>query len=112
MKTNLDTFPIGQAHTFTFDMTLNPGPGNDVVKISRDGSVVHTGTSWEDDYGPTPPLRFPSCSSAWREAPAYNAAYLGKGYLIDNVTLTAGPSRRLRLAPSSRPCWPSCRHRR
>ena len=53
---------------------------------------LSTGTSWEDDYGYA---REPACPRSskllFRGAPARNAAYLGKGYLIDNVTLSSGP---------------------
>ena len=37
-------------HNIRFAMKFVPGPHNDIVSISLDGSVVHTGTSWEDYY--------------------------------------------------------------
>ena len=46
--TDIATLSRTRAHSIRFSITLNSGPGNDVVKISRDGSVIHTGTSWED----------------------------------------------------------------
>lgn len=38
------------AHTIKFVMFFVEGPRNDVVQIFINGSLVHTGTSWEDYY--------------------------------------------------------------
>jgi hypothetical protein len=37
-------------HTIKLTMDLLEGPGNDIVKVYVDGSLRHTGTSWEDYY--------------------------------------------------------------
>ena len=37
-------------HNIRFAMKFVPGPHNDIVSISLDGTVVHTGTSWEDYF--------------------------------------------------------------
>jgi hypothetical protein len=92
--TDIATFAIGTAHTFKFDIALNSGPSNDVVKISMDGSVIHTGTSWEDYYrfGGGGPL--PSISKLLFRVsgePHYDPTLLGKGYLFDSVSLSSGP---------------------
>jgi Ca2+-binding RTX toxin-like protein len=91
-------FPIGTAHTFTFDITLNPGPGNDVVQIFMDNALIHTGTTWEDYYrydpesGLTPPPPISKLLFRVSGSPAYNPTLLGTGYLFDNVMLTSGPT--------------------
>src|SRR5690606_3666320 len=37
-------------HTVEVVMDFVEGPANDVVRVSVDGSPVHTGTSWEDYF--------------------------------------------------------------
>lgn len=37
-------------HTIKITMDLLEGPSNDIVKVYVDGSLRHTGTSWEDYY--------------------------------------------------------------
>jgi hypothetical protein len=37
-------------HTIKLTMDLLEGPSNDIVKVYVDGSLRHTGTSWEDYY--------------------------------------------------------------
>ncbi len=50
IETQIATGLSRTAHTLTFVMNLLPGAGNDVVNVLLDGSVIHTGTSWEDYY--------------------------------------------------------------
>jgi hypothetical protein len=82
-------------HSFKYDIALNPGPGNDVVQIFEDGTLIHTGTTWEDYYrydpesGETGP---PAISKLlFRESGTANPADKGNGYLIDDVSLSSGP---------------------
>ena len=49
-ETDIATLSRTEAHTIGFSIHLIPGPGNDVVRISIDGSLVKTGTTWEDYY--------------------------------------------------------------
>ncbi len=78
-------------HTFKFVMDFVEGPSNDVVKVYVDGSLVHTGTSWENYY------RYDSEASAepsprivktvlFRESGTATSADSGKGFLIDNFS--------------------------
>lgn len=83
-------------HTVKFVMDMVDGPSNDVVKLYIDGTLVHTGTSWEDYY------RYDSEAVAeqsprivktliFRSSGDANPANAGKGYLFNNVNLTSGP---------------------
>jgi uncharacterized repeat protein (TIGR01451 family) len=90
-------------HTIKFDMTFVDGPNNDIVKIYIDGTLVHTGTTWENYY------RYDSESSAEQAPRAISTLIIraggtaapatsGKGYLFDNFSLT---SDTVSLTPSS-----------
>ena len=64
-----------------------------MVNIYENGALIHTGTSWEGYYrydpesGPTTP---PAISTLlFREAGSANSADLGKGYLIDNMSMSS-----------------------
>lgn len=86
----------GSVHTIKFVMDFVDGPSNDVVKIYIDGSLVHTGTSWENYY------RYDAEASAeqtprttddliFRAGGTAAPATSGEGFLIDNVMLMSGP---------------------
>ncbi len=47
---DIATLTRGAKHTVRFSIDLVTGPANDVVKIYIDGSLKHTGTTWEDYY--------------------------------------------------------------
>lgn len=82
------------SHTIKITMDLLEGPSNDIVKVYVDGSLRHTGTSWEDYY------RY-DCEAAAHlgKPPAVNRILyrtssdppvlttLGKGFLFDNLSL-------------------------
>lgn len=81
-------------HTVKLTMDVLDGPSNDVVKVWIDGTLVHTGTSWENYY------RYDSEASAeqsprivktvlFRESGGANTADAGKGFLIDNLSLAS-----------------------
>ncbi len=87
-------------HTIKITMDLLEGPGNDIVKVYVDGSLRHTGTSWEDYY------RF-DCEAAAHlgNPPAVNRILYrtssvpahpeltGHGFVFDNLSLgTANPA--------------------
>ena len=80
-------------HTIKITMDLLEGPSNDVVRVYVDGSLRHTGTSWEDYF------RF-DCEAAahlgkppvvnrvlYRTAGAAAPATLLHGFVIDNLSL-------------------------
>jgi hypothetical protein len=103
--TNADTFnetdiaTISRApHTIKFSMDFVNGPDNDVVKISIDGVLKHTGTSWEDYYrfdtesNPTLVSNSRTVDSLlFRESGAANTDDAGNGFLVDNLSLLSGP---------------------
>ena len=83
-------------HTVKFVMDFLDGPSNDVVKIYIDNNLVHTGTSWENYY------RFDSESNPslisnsrtvdsllFRESGTATVGDSGKGFLIDNFTISS-----------------------
>ncbi len=83
-------------HTVKFTMDFVAGPSNDVVTISIDGSVVHTGTSWENYY------RFDSESNPelvnvsrtvdsllFRVSGTATPANSGNGFLVDNFNMSS-----------------------
>ncbi len=84
------------AHTVNLTLDAIDGPSNDVVKVWIDGTLVHTGTSWENYY------RYDSEASAeqsprivktvlFRESGTAHPGNSGNGYLIDNLTISSGP---------------------
>ncbi|MCL4418599.1 hypothetical protein M1146_00690 [Patescibacteria group bacterium] len=83
-------------HTIKLTLDTLDGPGNDVVKVYIDGSLVHTGTSWEDYYR-FDPEAFAEQSPRivktvlFRESGAATPADAGNGFLIDNLSLLSGP---------------------
>lgn len=77
-------------HTIKIVMIFVDGPANDIVKVYVDGSLEHTGTSWEDYFrdqegNPTRTVD----SILFRTGGAAAPANAGKGFLIDNLTLTS-----------------------
>lgn len=97
-STQVATLSYNEAHTIKFSMNFYSGPDNDVVNIYIDGTLVHTGTSWEDYY------RFDTESNPglanndsravntleFREGGTAVSANAGKGYLIDNLSMQSG----------------------
>ncbi len=82
----------GAPHTIKLHMQFIDGPANDIVKVYVDGSLAHTGTSWEEYFrlcegNPTRTVD----SVLFRTAGAAAPATAGKGFRIDNLGLTSGP---------------------
>lgn len=82
------------AHTIKMVVGFIPGPSNDVVKIYIDGSLVHSGTTWENYYrvdpesDPTQVHKSRTVDSLLiREAGTADLANLGGGFVIDNIKL-------------------------
>jgi hypothetical protein len=92
-ETDIATLSRSKAHTIRFLMNFKPGPGNDVVKVYVDGRVQIIGTSWEDYYRYDPEAAgngnqiSPVAKLLFRESGTANAADLGNGFLVDNVTM-------------------------
>lgn len=77
-------------HTIGVEMDLPDGPGNDVVRVYVDGSLAHTGTSWEGYFREcegTPQSRSVD-SILFRTGGTAAPATLGKGWLIDQFGVT------------------------
>lgn len=88
-------------HTIKFAMDFVNGPSNDVVKIYIDGTLVHTGTSWENYFrfatesqGSPHDVTLENKSRTvdsllFREGGTAGPANAGYGFLIDNYSLTS-----------------------
>jgi hypothetical protein len=77
----------GTAHHVEVVMDFVAGAANDVVKVYVDGSLAHTGTSWEDYFrdcegNPTRTVD----SLLFRSSGTAQPANAGKGFLIDNLS--------------------------
>ncbi len=82
-------------HTIKLTLDAIEGPSNDVVKVYIDGNLIWTGTSWENYY------RYDAEASAeqtpriikttlFRVSGTAHPANAGKGFLIDNLSLSSG----------------------
>ncbi len=76
-------------HTIKFVVDLVDGINNDVVKIFIDGTLVHTGTTWENYFNfvegnPTHAID----SLIFRAGGTASPTTQGAGYLFDNVVIT------------------------
>jgi hypothetical protein len=88
----------GVSHTVKFTIDFYSGQDNDVVNIYIDGSLVHTGTSWEDYYrfdsesNPSAPSDYTRTvrTMLFRESGTAVPANSGKGFLVDNLSLESG----------------------
>jgi hypothetical protein len=93
--TDIATLSRTSAHTIRFSISFVPGAGNDVVDIYIDGSLVKTGTTWENYYrfdneNQGSPQPVPTVSKLlFRESGTANTADLGNGFLVDGVSLSS-----------------------
>ena len=94
VETQIATVSRTTPHTIKFVMDFVEGPNNDVVKIYIDGSLVHTGTSWENYYRFDPESNPTLVSNSrtvdsllFREPGTAHPANAGKGFLVDNLSL-------------------------
>ncbi|MCZ3387695.1 MAG: DUF1565 domain-containing protein [Actinomycetia bacterium] len=101
-ETDVATLTRGATHTLGLTMIFVDGIANDVVRVSVDGSLVHTGTSWEDYYRDVEsnPTRTVD-SLLFREAGVAAPATIGNGFLVDDVVLTSGPSEPCAFSTTS-----------
>ena len=80
------------ANNIKLTMDVVDGPENDAVKVWINGTLVHTGTSWEDYYRLDPKASAePSPrivkTILFRESGVANLSNAGNGFLIDNLNL-------------------------
>lgn len=95
VPTSLGVITSTAPHTIKFSMDFVNGPSNDVVKIYIDGTLVHTGTSWENYYrfdSESNPSLNPNFTHSvrtmlFREGGTAVSANSGKGFLIDDLSL-------------------------
>lgn len=88
IATNIDrTIP----HTIKMTIQFVDGPSNDIVKIYLDGTLIHTGTTWEDYSRAVGSEPSPVDSIMFRVAGTAAPATAGKGFLIDNFSEYSGP---------------------
>src|SRR4051794_8417840 len=95
---SIATLSRSTSHTIRMTINFNDGPGNDVVQVFVDGSLVATGGSWEDYYRFDPEQAtagnlVPTVDKVlFREAGDADAGNAGQGFLIDNIGLTSSPT--------------------
>ncbi len=92
VETDIATLDRTAPHTIKITLDTIDGPTNDVVTVRVDGTLVHTGTSWEDYYRFDP-------EAAAEQSPRIvktliiqarggaNPDNSGKGFLFDNFSL-------------------------
>ncbi|MEP6910020.1 MAG: hypothetical protein ABI896_06260 [Actinomycetota bacterium] len=107
-ETDIVTLNRTSAHTITFSMSFRPGPGNDWVKVTIDGSTKIVGTTWEDYYrydaeqggnGNQIPL---ISKMLFRVSGTATPANLGNGFLVDGLSLSSSRNPGLSSGTSTR----------
>ena len=81
------------AHSIKLTMDFVDGPRNDVVKVYVDGSLEHTGTSWEDYFRYCEGNETRTVDSLIFQARSGGGTApttLGNGFLFDNISLLSG----------------------
>ena len=92
-ETDIATLSRGNVHSIAFAMTFKSGP--DQVKITIDGKLAATGTSWKNYYKFDPEQSgngnvVPTTSTlGFIERGTAVPSNAGNGYLLDNVTLSS-----------------------
>ena len=93
--TRIATLSRSSAHTIKFVIDFETGPGNDVVKILIDGKKQATGRTWENYYRFDPEAAgngnqvSPVSKLLFRESGTATPSNVGKGFLVDGVTLAS-----------------------
>lgn len=86
-----------------FELLFNDGPDNDVANIYVNGTLVHTGTSWEQYYtnyqSSLHPFGVPVQTLLFRISGAAEASVNGGGYFIDNVSTTLSYQEQAAAVP-------------
>jgi Right handed beta helix region len=98
VTTTVATMNRSTSHNIKLTMDFFNGSANDIVKVYVDGTLVHTGTSWEDYYREceststrtVDSLIFQSRTQSGDTATTW-AANAGNGFLFDNLNYSSGP---------------------
>jgi hypothetical protein len=82
-------------HTIRLEIEFVDGPSNDIVRVFVDGTLVHTGTSFENYFrfdleAIAEPFPRTVDSILFHNRGTQVPANAGKGFLIENVTLGSG----------------------
>lgn len=81
-------------HDFRLEIDFNDGASNDVARYYVNGSLVHTGTSWEDYYPNAQPGAHPDGvpvqTFIYRVSGGAVPTVLDGGFLIDDVDIQLG----------------------
>lgn len=78
-------------HTIKITIQFVDGPENDIVEVYVDGTLMHTGTSWEDYFRQNqPPGTRTVDSILFRTSGTAVPGTAGSGFLIDNLSLFSG----------------------
>lgn len=107
VSTTVATLDRATPHNIKLTLDAVEGASNDIVKVYVDGSVVHTGTSWEDYYRYDPEAVAEQSQRIIKNVlfrVSASAPTTGEGYLFDNVALTSStvtPTTAYVVAPSS-----------
>jgi hypothetical protein len=97
IDTDIATLNRASSHTVTFGIAFKTNAA-DLVSIYIDGSLVHTGTTWEDYYRNDPEQAgngnvVPSTSKLlFRESGTAHSGNAGNGFLVDGVSLASSAS--------------------
>ncbi len=92
VETKIATLSRTAPHTIKFAIDYANGASNDVVKVSIDRSLVHTGTTWENYYRFDPEAKAEQStrttdSLLFRAGGTAVPATSGSGFLFDNVNI-------------------------
>ncbi len=93
-------------HTIKMSIDFVNGPSNDVVHVWIDGVLVKTGTTWENYYRYDPEAiaeQSPRIVKTvlFRESGTAHPANAGKGFFIDNLSLTSSGASSTVTAPTT-----------
>jgi hypothetical protein len=95
---SIATLSRSTSHTVRMTIDFHDGPGNDVVQVFVDGTLVATGGTWEDYYRFDPEQAgsgnlVPTVDKVlFRESGTADPGNAGQGFLIDNIGLTSAPT--------------------
>jgi hypothetical protein len=97
VETQIAVLDRTQAHLVSMSIDFVPGPtngpANDVVNVSIDGALLHTGTSWEnyfrhDEEAAGSGNQVPTVDSLlFAERGGDNSGQQGKGFLVDDLRI-------------------------
>ncbi|MGH6946456.1 MAG: type I secretion C-terminal target domain-containing protein [Kiloniellales bacterium] len=85
-----DNLSYSEVHRVGIEVLFNDGPGNDVAHYYLDGTLIHTGQSWEQFYSNFQPALHPNGvpvqTLLFRLSGDPDASVDGEGLFIDNLS--------------------------